>query len=78
MAMASVDDVLKSALGLPVEERAVLAERLLASLDDLDECEWDRLWGEEAARRFAAYRSGAAQVRAAEDVYERAERLLHD
>lgn len=78
MAMASVDDVLKSALLLPVEERAVLAERLLASLDDLDEREWDRLWGEEAARRFAAYRSGVAQVRAAEDVYERAERLLSD
>lgn len=78
MAMASVDDVLKSALGLPVEERAVLAERLLASLDDLDEREWDRLWGEEAAGRVASYRSGVAQVRAAEDVYEGAERLLSD
>lgn len=76
--MTSIDDVLTSALGLPVEERAVLAERLLASLDALDECEWDRLWGEEAARRLAAYRSGAARARAAEDVYERAERLLSD
>lgn len=76
--MASVDDLLKSALGLPVEERAVLAERLLASLDDLDEREWDRLCGEEAARRFAACRGGVTQVRAAEDVYERAERLLSD
>lgn len=76
--MAVVDDVLKSALGLPVEERAVLAERLLASLDELDEREWDRLWGEEAARRLAACRSGAVQARAAEDVYERAERWLSD
>jgi len=37
--MVIVEDVLTTALGLPVEDRAVLAERLLASLDDLDERE---------------------------------------
>jgi len=76
--MAIVEDVLKTALGLPVEARAVLAERLLASLDDLDERESDRLWGEEAERRLVAYRTGTAGARPAEDVYARAERLLRD
>lgn len=76
--MAIVEDVLETALGLPVEDRAALAERLLASLDDLDERESDRLWGEEAERRLAAYRAGTAAARPAEDVYARAERLLSE
>jgi putative addiction module component (TIGR02574 family) len=76
--MAIAEDVIQTALGLPVEDRAALAERLLASLDDLDERESDRLWGEEAERRLVAYRAGSASARPAEDVYARAERLLSD
>jgi len=76
--MASVEAVSKTAPGLPVEDRAVLAERLLASLEDLDERESDRLRGEEAKRRLAAYRNGTAGARSAADVYARAERLLSD
>lgn len=76
--MVIVEEVLKTALRLPVEDRAAVAERLLASLDDLDERESDRLWGEEAERRLAAYRTGAARARSADDVYAQAERLLGD
>jgi putative addiction module component (TIGR02574 family) len=76
--MATIDDLTRAVLGLPVEDRAALAERLLASLDDLDEAELDRLWGEEAERRLAAYRSGAAGARFEQEVYARAERLLSD
>jgi hypothetical protein len=50
----------------------------VASLDDVDEHELDRLWGEEAERRLTAYRHGTAAVRPADDVYDRAERLLSD
>ena len=74
--MPTVDELTRTALGLSMEDRAVLAERLLASLDDLDERELDRLWAEEAARRLGAYRSGAAAARPAHEVYARAERLL--
>jgi putative addiction module component (TIGR02574 family) len=76
--MAIAEDVIQTALGLPVEDRAALAEQLLASLDDLDEHESDRLWGEEAQRRLVAYRSGTAEARPAAEVYARAERLLND
>lgn len=76
--MATVEDVFQTALRLPIEDRAALAERLLASLDDLDEDELDRLWGEEAERRLTAYRHGSAAARPATDVYARAERLLSD
>ena len=70
--------MLNTALRLPVEDRAVLAERLLASLDDLVERESDRLWGEESERRLAAYRQGTARSRPADEVYARAERRLSD
>jgi putative addiction module component (TIGR02574 family) len=76
--MAIVEDILQTALGLCVEDRAALAERLLASLDDLDAQELDRLWGEEADRRLAAYRDGRATAWPADEVYARAERLLSD
>lgn len=76
--MAIAEDVIQTALGLPVEDRAALAEQLLASLDDLDEQESDRLWGEEAQRRLVAYRNGTAEARPAAEVYARAERLLND
>jgi hypothetical protein len=36
-----------------------LAERFLESLDDLEECESDRFWCEEAERRLAVYRNGS-------------------
>jgi hypothetical protein len=76
--MTTVEDLARAALGLPVEDRAALAERLLASLDELDEAESDRLWAEEAQRRLVAHRNGAAGSRLADEVYARAERLLSD
>lgn len=76
--MAIVEQLLQTALNLPINDRAALAERLLASLDDLDELESDRLWGEEAERRLAAYRDGTATAHRADDVYARAEQLLSD
>jgi putative addiction module component (TIGR02574 family) len=38
---------------LPVQERAALAQRLLLSLEEISEPEFDRLWGNESARRAA-------------------------
>jgi len=56
------------ALGLSLSERAALAERLLASLDAPDEAENERLWVEEAERRYAAYKAGQTTSRPAADV----------
>ena len=75
-AMTKVDDLLRSALRLDVEERATLAERLLASLDELSEDEAERLWAEESRRRLEAYRAGRATSVSAEEVFAKAERLL--
>ena len=46
------------ALSLSVDERAALAEHLIESLDVLDDAENERLWVEEAERRYHEYRQG--------------------
>ena len=51
------------ALTLPVSQRALLAQLLLASLDEVEECENERLWLEEAQRRYHAYKSGVLSTR---------------
>ena len=55
------------ALRLPANERAALAASLLASLDELDDTENERLWVKEAERRFQAYKQGLISARPAEE-----------
>jgi putative addiction module component (TIGR02574 family) len=74
--MPDLAEVLKSALCLNVDDRAALAERLLASLDELDEAEAERLWAEEAQRRLQDYRAGRIGAAEAEAVAKKAERLF--
>lgn len=74
--MGDLEEVLRKALTLDVQDRASLAERLLASLDEVSEEEAERLWAEEAERRLQEYRASRAKASAAEDVHQRAQRLL--
>ena len=74
--MPDLSEVLKSALSLKLEDRAALAERLLASLDDLGEEEAERVWAQEAQRRLEEYRAGRAAIVQAQDVANKAERLF--
>lgn len=74
--MANLAEVLKNALSLEVHDRAALAERLLASLEELSEEEAERLWAEEAQRRLEEYRAGHAKAIQVEEVHAKAERLF--
>ena len=74
--MTDMIDILRTALDLDVRDRAALAERLLASLEDLSDDEAEALWTAEAARRRDEYRAGQAGSIPAQDVHEKAERLL--
>ena len=56
------------ALRLPPKERATLAEHLIASLDNLDDAENERLWLEEAERRYQEYKKSNIPSRPADDV----------
>lgn len=67
----------QAALALPAEARASLAERLLSSLDaQYSEAEFDRAWGEESARRTAAFDAGSAAAIPGDEVARKARALL--
>ena len=62
------------ARSLPREERARLAEALLASLEE--EAEIERAWREEIGRRAAELDSGAVQGVPAEEVFAAIDEIL--
>ncbi len=72
--MPDLAEVLRNALSLDVRDRAALAERLLASLEELSEEETERLWADEAQRRLDEYRAGRAKAIDAETVHEKADK----
>ena len=80
--MPNLEDVLKDALVLDAHERAALAEKLLASLDEqqddgnLDQAEAERLWARGAQQRLEAYRAGRTIPVPAQQVHAKAEKLL--
>jgi putative addiction module component (TIGR02574 family) len=74
--MSNLAEILKNAMRLDVHDRATLAERLLASLEELTEEEAERLWAEESQRRLEQYRVGRAKAVPAEEVHKKAETLL--
>jgi putative addiction module component (TIGR02574 family) len=69
--MVSIDlkELEEQAMRLPPRQRAELAERLIASLDRLEDAEYERLWVEEAARRYEEYEKGNISGRLAEEVF---------
>jgi putative addiction module component (TIGR02574 family) len=66
----------RQALQLPLSERAALAHKLLLSLENLSEAEYDELWADEAARRAAEIESGAVQLVSSEEVSRKARAFL--
>ena len=64
------------ALALSPDERAALAKKLLLSLEEVSEPEFDRLWGEESARRSADADSGVSRPVSGNSVAKKARALL--
>lgn len=57
----SAADVLEAALALPEEQRAEVAEKLLASLGGEVDAEAESEWGTEIERRLARIEAGQAK-----------------
>lgn len=72
-----VEELARRAKALSPEDRARLAEDLLASLDPepTSEAEADAAWHDEIGRRVQAVRDGTARLVAADEVYAEIERL---
>ena len=64
------------ALKLAPKDRAILAKRLISSLDSLNESENEQLWLEEADRRHKGYRKGKIAARPARDVLRDARAVI--
>ena len=71
----TLDQLEAEALGLPSEERARLAERLLASLRE-EGSKVERAWEEEIRRRLADFDAGRTQAVPASEVFARARARL--
>jgi hypothetical protein len=74
--MPDIAEIVRTALSLDTRDRAALAERLLASLEELSEEEAECLWAEEAQRRLQEYRAGHAKAAQAAEVHQKAEKLF--
>jgi putative addiction module component (TIGR02574 family) len=70
---AALKNIAKTVEQLPAKERAYLAERLIASLD---EAGFESVWADEAIRRRDEVRSGKVKPVPAAEAYRRIERLL--
>ena len=70
-----VEELSARARTLPPEDRARLAEDLLASLQDESESESEAAWDHEIERRVAEVQAGTARLIPAEDVHAEARRI---
>lgn len=69
-------DVLRDALRLDPDDRATLAEQLLASLDGVIEEEEARLWAGEASAQLKEYRAGRARLLEAREAAQKAAKRI--
>lgn len=64
-------EVIEKVMQFPRELRAMLAERLLSSLDEEDDFEVPRAWGDEAIHVAQAIDAGEIQTIPAEEVHRK-------
>lgn len=74
--MTLTDELSLKARALPAEERARLAEDLLASLHESPDPEIEAAWDEEIRRRIQEVESGAVELVPAEEAFAEVRRLL--
>lgn len=72
----TLEEIEREALALPLNERALLAQRLLFGLEEISESEFDRLWSKESAARAARFDGGQGQTIPAMEAARKARALL--
>ena len=69
-------EVEKQARALPPKEKAALARKLIAELDNAVDADADELWIDEAQRRYEAYLNGELDSLPGDEVMTRARNRL--
>ena len=72
----TLDQITEEAIKLPPASRALLADKLVQSLESEEPDEIQRLWSAEAIRRRDEIRSGQVQPVPGEQVIEEVRRLV--
>lgn len=72
----SVAELEREARQLPIRDRALLAQQLIASIDPGEDIDAEVAWLEEAERRYQAYRQGMLAAKPAEQVFREAKARL--
>lgn len=72
----TVEQIAEEALALPSEERAVLADRLVESLDPAEDGYVQQLWATEACRRRDDVRSGRVETIPGGEALERVRQMF--
>lgn len=73
---AQFDEIEKQARSLPLKEKAALARVLIEELDAAVDVNAERLWIDEAQRRYDAYLKGQLEALAGDEVMARARNAL--
>lgn len=64
----TLEELAEAAMHLPVTSRALLADKIVESLDLVEADELQRMWAQEATRRRDEVRSGAVEAVSGEEV----------
>ncbi len=75
--MATFADIERDAKALPLHERAMLAERLLETLEDLSPEEHEQIWLDECEKRLEAMKAGKLRTMSSEEFFSRAEQAVN-
>lgn len=73
---SKIEEIEENARRLSSHERALLAEHLIHSLDEEEDLETERLWIEEAERRYREYKQGKVKAKPADVVFKEARSRL--
>lgn len=68
----SIEQIAEAALSLPSDARALLADRLVESLDPLGDQDVRGAWASEARQRLGELRSGEVKAVTAQEAFARA------
>ncbi len=68
----SIEQITEAALSLPSDARALLADRLVESLDPLTDQDVRSAWASEATQRLEDLRLGKVKAVSAQDAFARA------
>ena len=76
--MNTLTDITRKALSLSIEERVILIQRLRESMEHFESEDIEKLWMEEADRRWKEIEKGNISCRPAREVMKLARESLKD